>query len=279
MQQKSFLGLNPLGFHRLVYTEWGGMSQRPPVICVHGLTRNGRDFDRLAEALRGELQIFCPDIVGRGKSDWLSDPAHYNYPQYLNDTAALIARVGAEAVDWVGTSMGGIIGMLLAAQPNAPIRRLVINDVGPFIPVAALKRIGEYVGLQPEFADIEAIEHYMRIIYASFGNLSDSDWQHLAAHSWRVLPNGKLAFAYDPAIAKNFLDVHQDADFWNLYDRIRCPVLVLHGARSDILSTAVAEEMTSRGPKAKLIAFADVGHAPALMDVGQIKVVRDFLQA
>lgn len=278
MQQKTFLGQSSLGFHRVAYTEWGEPGQHPPVICVHGLTRNGRDFDRLAEQLQDDAQIFCPDIVGRGKSDWLTDPALYGYPQYLADMTTLIARTEADAIDWVGTSMGGIIGMLLAAQPNTPIRRLVINDVGPFIPLDALKRIGDYVGMTPEFADMSQVEQHLRKIYAPFGITNDEDWQHLAAHSTRIMLNGKLALAHDPAIAENFRKLEKDVNFWNLYDQIHCPVLLLHGAKSDVLSDTVAQEMTHRGPKAQLIRFPDIGHAPALMDAEQIKLVVDFLK-
>src|SRR6516164_3807630 len=162
MHEKQFYSLGPGGFHRIAYTEWGQASAQPPVICVHGLTRNGRDFDYLARTLEGDgRQVFCPDIVGRGKSDWLANPAYYNYPQYLTDMTALIARTGTESVDWVGTSMGGLIGMLLATQANTPVRRLVINDVGPFLPLIALKRIGAYVGQSPVFNDLEGVEKYM----------------------------------------------------------------------------------------------------------------------
>ncbi|MDX2028358.1 MAG: alpha/beta hydrolase [Alphaproteobacteria bacterium] len=279
MQQHFFLGHSALGFHRVAYIEWGRASARPPVICVHGLTRNGRDFDRLAETLKNETQIFCPDMVGRGQSDWLGDPALYGYPQYINDTTALIARTGKEQVDWVGTSMGGILGMLIASMPNSPIRRLVINDVGPFIPVAALKRIGEYVSLMPEFNGVEQLERHLRQVYAPFGALTDADWKHLAAHSHRTLPNGKLTLAHDPSIGKSFLALEQDVDFWDLYDRIQCPVLLLRGTMSDILSAETAQEMTRRGPKAELMEFPHTGHAPALMDVTQINVIAEFLRS
>lgn len=279
MQQHFILGQSVLGFHRMAYSVWGHAAAPPPVICVHGLTRNGRDFDRLAEMLRDEAQIFCPDIVGRGKSDWLSDPALYGYPQYVNDVTALIARTGKEQVDWVGTSMGGILGMLIAAMPNSPIRRLVINDVGPFISVAALRRIGEYVSLMPEFNGVEQLERHLRQIYAPFGALTDDDWKHLAAHSHRKLPNGKLTLAHDPAIGKAFLALEKDVDFWDLYDRITCPTLLLRGTLSDILSAETAQEMTQRGPKAQLAEFPHTGHAPALMDATQITLIAEFLRS
>jgi pimeloyl-ACP methyl ester carboxylesterase len=244
------------------------------VICVHGLTRNGRDFDYLSRALEGDgRQVFCPDIVGRGKSDWLANPADYNYAQYLTDMTALIARTGAESVDWVGTSMGGRIGMLLAAEANTPIRRLVINDAGPFVP-----RIGAHVGQSPLFDDLEGVEKYMREIYAPFGDLSDENWRHLARYGARAMPDNKLSLAWDPAIAQPFPAVNQDVDLWSAYDRIRCPVLLLHGLHSDVLPTPIAQEMTQRGPRAQLVEFPKIGHAPALMEPTQIATIAEFLR-
>jgi pimeloyl-ACP methyl ester carboxylesterase len=211
LHEKQFYGRGLGGFHRIAYTEWGQASAQPPVICVHGLTRNGRDFDYLSRALEGAgRQVFCPDIVGRGKSDWLANPADYNYAQYLTDMTALIARTGAESVDLVGTSMGGRIGMLLAAEANAPIRRLVINDAGPFI-----SRIRAYVGQSPVFDDLEGVEKYMREIYAPFGDLSGENWRHLARHGARTMPDNKLSVAWDPAIAQPILAVDQDVDLWS----------------------------------------------------------------
>ncbi|MBV8099933.1 MAG: alpha/beta hydrolase, partial [Verrucomicrobia bacterium] len=267
------------GFHRIAYTECGQPSAQPPVICVHGLIRNGRDFDYLARALEADgRQVFCPDIVGRGKSDWLANPANYNYAQYIADMAVLIARTGAESVDWVGTSMGGLIGMLLAAETNTPIRRLVINDVGPYMPLAALKRIAAYLESSPLFDDLEGVEKYLREIYAPFGDLSDENWGHLARYSTRAMPDNKLGLAYDPAIAQAFRAVNQDVDLWWTYDRVRCPVLVLHGLESDVLPTPTAQQMTQRGPRAQLVEFPKIGHAPALMDPAQIAIVAEFLR-
>jgi pimeloyl-ACP methyl ester carboxylesterase len=279
MHEKHFYGLGSGGFHRIAYNEWGQASARPAVICVHGLTRNGRDFDYLARAFEDDgRKVFCPDVVGRGKSDWLANPADYNYAQYLADMTALIARTGAECVDWVGTSMGGLIGMLLAAEANTPIRRLVINDIGPFSPLVALRRVGAYVGQSPVFDDLEGVEKYMREIYGPFGDLSDENWRHLARYGARTTPNNKLSLTWDPAIAQPFLAAEQDVDLWSSYDRIRCPVLLLHGLDSDVLPTPIAHEMTKRGPRAKLVEFPKIGHAPALMDPAQIAIIAEFLR-
>jgi pimeloyl-ACP methyl ester carboxylesterase len=279
MHEKHLYGHGAGGFHRIAYTEWGQASPQAPVICVHGLTRNGRDFDNLSLALEGDgRQVFCPDVAGRGKSDWLANPADYNYLQYLSDMTALIARTGADSVDWVGTSMGGLIGMLLAAEAQTPIRRLVINDIGPYLPLAALQRIAGYLESSPLFDDLEGVEKYLREIYAPFGDLTDEHWRHLARYSARTIPDKKLGLAFDPAIAQSFLAVNQDVDLWWAYDRVRCPVLVLHGFDSDVLPAPIAQQMTQRGPRAKLVEFPKIGHAPALMDSAQIAIVAEFLR-
>ncbi len=270
--------LGPHGFHRLAYWEWPGPKGAPTVLCVHGLTRNGRDFDALAEALSSRCRVVCPDIAGRGKSAWLSHPADYTYPVYLADMAQLIARLDVEELDWVGTSMGGIIGMLMASQAGAPIRRLVLNDIGALVAKEGVERIGGYVGRDPSFPDLAALEGELRRLAASFGPLSDAQWHHLATISARQKPDGSLGFAYDPHIGDAFRAVPAaDVDLWSVYEAIRCPTLVLRGAHSDILRRADAEAMTRRGPKARLVEFAGVGHAPALMAEEQIHVIRDFL--
>jgi pimeloyl-ACP methyl ester carboxylesterase len=277
MKTESYLGLGPSGFHRLAYAEWGNATATRTLVCVHGLTRNGRDFDRLAAALSERYRVVCPDVAGRGRSDWL--PAkQYSYPQYLADMAVLIARLGPADVDWLGTSMGGLIGMQLAAAANSPIRRLILNDVGPLIPKAALQRIGGYVGKDPHFASLDELEAYLRKVHAPFGPLSDQDWRHLALQGYRRRENGGFGLAYDPGIAESFLaGMKNDADLWALWDRIACPVLVLRGATSDVLTAATAKEMQKRGPKAKIIEFAGTGHAPALVAEDQIAAVRDWL--
>lgn len=280
MLERSLNCLGRHGFHRLVYYEWAGPAGAPTVLCLHGLTRNGRDFDVLAEALSAEFRVVAPDFPGRGKSDWLADPHDYTTETYAADTAALIARLDVAQVDIVGTSMGGIIGMALAAQPKNPICKLVINDVGPLVAKAGLKRIRRYVGLDPSFNDIAELEKALRWIFAGFGKLSDSTWRRLAEQSVRTKPNGKLGFNYDPKIAVPFKQgwIVRDVSLWNFYDAITCPMLVLRGANSDILRRADAEAMTRRGPRAKLIEFPEIGHAPSLTTPDQFACVRDFLR-
>lgn len=259
------------------YVEWGPPAV-PPLICAHGLTRNGRDFDDLAAGLVGsDRRVVCPDIAGRGRSDWLSDSALYSIPKYCSDMAALIARLDAPQVDWVGTSMGGLIGMILAAQPNTPIRRLVINDVAPEVPQAAMQDIADYVGQDPSFPDLSGLEAALREIHAGFGRLSDAQWRHLATHGAREKADGTLGLAYDPAIAEPFKAMIETVDLWPFWDRIACPVLVLRGAESPFLTADLAQRMTERGPKAQVMEIAGCGHAPSLMSYDQIAIIREFL--
>ncbi|WP_374385332.1 alpha/beta fold hydrolase [Dongia sp.] len=278
-RQKSFLGLSPAGFHRVAYAEWGDPQAARTIVCCHGLTRNGRDFDALAKELAKSARVICPDIVGRGRSEWLRDPAHYGYPQYCADMAALIARLDVTELDWVGTSMGGLIGMTLAAQAGSPIRRLVINDVGPFVPKAALLRIADYVGLDNRFSSLTSLETHLKKVLAPFGPLTDAQWQHLVAYGHRRRDDGTFGLAYDPAIAENVKKAVQDWDLWALWDRISIPTLLLRGGDSDLLLPQTADEMTRRGPRAKLVTFPGMGHAPALMAPDQISVIEAWLTA
>jgi pimeloyl-ACP methyl ester carboxylesterase len=277
MTARSFSSLGPHGFHRVAYVEWAGPPGASTLLCVHGLTRNGRDFDPLAEALSRRYRVVCPDVAGRGRSEWLSHGEDYGYPLYLADMAALIARLDVEQVDWLGTSMGGLMGMMLAAQPGTPIRRLVVNDIGPLIAKEGLDRIATYVGEDPSFPDLAALEAYQRRVAASFGALTDAQWRHLAEFGARRKPDGTLGRAYDPRIAEAFKTVTGDIDLWPVWDAIKCPTMVLRGAQSDLLRPADAAQMTQRGPKATLVEIADVGHAPALMDPAQIAIVEGFL--
>jgi pimeloyl-ACP methyl ester carboxylesterase len=279
MRAREMRNLGPHGFHRTRYSEWGDPANPRVVICVHGLTRTGRDFDTLAQALAPHFRVLCPDVVGRGSSDWLANPADYGYPLYLSDLTALIARTGVDSVLWVGTSMGGLIGMLLAAQPGNPIRKLVLNDVGPLVPKAALERLAQYVGKAPRLRDLDQYEAYLREVFEPFGPLTDGQWRHLASSSARSNDDGTVGPAYDPGIAAAFAGELQDVVMWPVWDAVTCPALVLRGTQSDLLLHETAVQMTQRGPRAKLREFDGVGHAPALMSVDQIEVVRNFLLA
>ncbi|HEX6002961.1 MAG TPA: alpha/beta hydrolase [Burkholderiales bacterium] len=284
MRSDHVLGLSAKGFHRIHYTEWGDPANPRVVICVHGLTRTGRDFDDLAQDLQREFRVVCPDIVGRGRSDWLPTPEDYGYPQYMADMNALIARVTAGTpqplICWVGTSMGGIIGMLLAAKSRSPIAKLVVNDVGTRVPKAALERLGAYVGRTPRFSTLEALEGYMRTVSASFGRLSEAQWRHLTVHAAKQLEDGTWTTAYDPAIGAPFQQRPlSDVELSVYWDAVRCPTLLLRGTQSDMLLEDDARAMTRRGPCARLVEFEGIGHAPMLMSEDQIRVVREFLRA
>ena len=282
MRENSVSCLSAAGFHRMHYVEWGDPAAERVVICVHGLTRNGRDFDELAQALLPDVRIVCPDVVGRGRSDWLQAKEAYGYGQYLADMTALIARVTAggapQHIYWVGTSMGGVIGMLLASSPKSPLEKLVLNDVGAVIPKAALERIAAYVGKDPRFASCRELELWLRVVCAPFGPLTDAQWRHLTGHGAKQHADGSWGMRYDPGIAIAFqAGPLADVDLWQPYDAIRCPTLLLRGALSDLLAKDTAVQMTQRGPRPALVEFAGIGHAPMLMAADQIAAVRDFL--
>ena len=279
-RRDSVLCLSASGFHRMAYVEWGDETADRTVVCVHGLTGNARDFDELAGALADAgYRVVCPDVVGRGASDWLADPEGYVLHQYVADMACLVGRLRVEAVDWVGTSMGGLIGMSLAGRPRSPVRRLVVNDIGPFVPTAALRRLEAYLGVDPAFADLEAAERWLREVRAPFGLLSDEQWRRMAERTVRRAEGNGFRLHYDPRIAVPFArTAGRDVDVWDVWDRITCPVLVLRGAESDLLLAATAEEMASRGPKARVVELKGCGHAPALVDAGQIDLVLRWLE-
>src|SRR5262245_49565657 len=300
-----FQSLGPHGFHHVAYTEWGPRDARHIVVCVHGLTRNSRDFDELARylAARG-CRVVCMDVVGRGDSDWMENKADYGFAQYVSDASTLLARVtaagpsllsrlqgagGEHVIDWVGTSMGGLIGMMVAAKPGSPIRGMVLNDVGPLIPWPALARLKLAAGGNgARFADIGEVERYLREACTSFGPLPDRQWHKLALHGSRRLKDGTHVLAYDPAIVSTLrsgggagvafgADFFFGIDLWPVWDAVKSPTLVLRGKESDLLLESTVKRMQERGPKMKVIEFPGIGHAPWLMTEEQIRPIADFL--
>jgi pimeloyl-ACP methyl ester carboxylesterase len=278
--------LSPAGLHAMAYTEWGDPANPRVLVCVHGLTRVGRDFDRLARALAAHYRVVCPDVVGRGRSDWLRDPMHYHVAQYVADMVTLIARLDVETVHWVGTSMGGLIGMMLAGQPGSPIAKLVVNDVGPTLDAAALARIGDYLGKPVRFASVDQAVDYIAAISVPFGLRSRDEWREITETVIRPASDEQgegWVLHYDQRIAEPFRAMTPEsaaaaeAAMWKLYEAIACPTLLIRGERSDLLTRATAQAMTRRGPKARLVEIAGVGHAPMFMHDQQIAVVRDFL--
>lgn len=274
--------LDNRGLHRMAYWEWGDASNPRVVMCVHGLTRQGRDFDTLARALCGEVRVVCPDVVGRGQSDWLADPMHYVIPQYVADMVTLLARLDAERLDWVGTSMGGLIGLGVAALKGSPLRRFVINDVGPTIEPAAIARIGGYVGRAAEWRTLDEAADALWQISQGFGPHTREQW--LALTRPQLKSEGEvLKPRSDPSIALPFKAVTPEmskageALLWQAWDGLALPTLLLRGAQSDLLSAATARAMAQRGPRARLIEFDGVGHAPMLVQPEQVEAVREFL--
>jgi pimeloyl-ACP methyl ester carboxylesterase len=278
-RERSFRSLSPHGFHRVAYREWGHPACPRVVVCLHGLTRNGRDFDALALVLSDRFRLLCPDMPGRGDSEWLPNPTDYVFPTYLTALTALLAHADVERVAWVGTSMGGLLGMVMAAQRDTPVTRLVINDVGPVIEPAALSRISGYVGLDPVFDSFAALEAHIREVSAPFGALSDAQWTDLARSTARQTADGKWRLKYDPGIAVPFRTATPaTTDLWAVWDAVRCPALLLRGAESDLLSPDTAAAMRGRGPKPRLVEFSGVGHAPMLLTPEQIAPVAAFLE-
>lgn len=280
--------------HRVGYWEWNqtGQVDHPHVIvCVHGLTRQGRDFDVLAQALSHHARVICPDVAGRGQSDWLADPMAYGVPQYAFDMLVLLTQVHAQypiaQLDWVGTSMGGLIGMAVAGTPDlalpVPIRRLLLNDVGPRLEWSALQRIGTYVGQSPRFASVEEGAAWLRVQSADFGPHTDAQWLALSEPMLRPGPEGGFVLHYDPKIAVPMQGMTQEqvvqgeALLWNLYDAITAQTLVLRGAKSDLLTAQTVQEMAQRGPKAHSVTLEGVGHAPTLVQPEQVALVKEFL--
>ena len=304
-----FLGLGPHGFHRVAYTERRNPEGRHLVVCVHGLTRNSRDFDDLAASLAARgCRVVCMDVVGRGDSDWLEHKQDYGFSQYLSDAAALLARLTAPPykvsllrrlqgasegprIDWIGTSMGGLIGMMIAAKPNSPIRRLVLNDVGPLVPWGALVRLKlASSGAGTRFASLDEVERHLRETCASFGPLDDGQWRRLAQHGSRRGENGTYTLACDPAIVNTLRrgrnagvefgnDFLFGIDLWPVWDEVVCPTLVLRGSESDLLLESTVRRMRERGPRVELVEFAGIGHAPWLMSEDQIGAVSEFILA
>lgn len=261
-------------FYRMAHVAWGDPSA-PTVVCVHGLTRTGRDFDALAETLAKTHYVICPDLPGRGASDWLPDPALYQPLTYVAALAHLLAPM-TQPVQWVGTSLGGICGMLTASLPGQPITRMVLNDIGPFIPAAALRRIRDYIGRTPEFMDIPELERHLRTIHAPFGPLTDPQWAHLAHTSARQREDGRWMLHYDPAIATPIVATEPvDVDLWRQWSSIHIPMLAIRGESSDLLLPETLDQMTKSGTEAYTV--TDTGHAPALMDGPTIDRIRAFL--
>ncbi|MCE3602306.1 alpha/beta hydrolase [Massilia sp. P8910] len=283
---KSVQCISPAGLHQMSYKEWGDEANPRVLICVHGVTRVGDDFDNLARALAGHYRVVAPDVAGRGRSGRLRNPQFYNVLQYVSDMVTLIARVTAnsgDGVDWFGTSMGGLIGIALASLPDTPVRKLVLNDIGPTLDPAALLRIGDYIGQDLRFPTFEAAARFVREVSQSFGEHSEDEWHKLASDVLRQEPDGQWVRHYDMGLALPFRSATpesaqaDEAMLWAAYDAIRCPTLLVRGEHSDLLSRETAAIMAGRGPRASLVEIANVGHAPTFIHDDQIAIARQFL--
>ena len=279
--------------HRLAYWQWGDVNAAHVVVCVHGLSRQGRDFDVLAQGLvqkaGGAIRVICPDMAGRGQSDWLIDPQGYQLPTYAADMLALLAHLKPQTLDWVGTSMGGLIGMVVCGQPGlplpVPVRRLVLNDVGPAIQWEAIVRIGTYLGRSVQFESLQQAADAMWAVSTTFGPHTPAQWLELSRHMVKPVTGtpGAVTLHYDPAIAVPFGAMTQESAaqgetmLWHLYDGIQAQTLLLRGAESDLLSVGTARQMAERGPQARLVEFVGVGHAPTLIAADQVQAVTAFL--
>ncbi|MBY4729488.1 alpha/beta fold hydrolase [Cupriavidus pauculus] len=277
--------ISPAGLHRMAYHEWGDPANSRVLVCVHGLTRTGRDFDALARAMSDEYRVVCPDVVGRGRSDWLADPHFYTVPQYVSDMVTLIARLNAERVDWFGTSMGGLIGMGLAGLPNSPVRKLLLNDVGPRIAAQAMERIGAYLGLPVRFKTFEEGLAYLQTISASFGRHTPEQWRELNSAILKPVQGAESlewGLHYDPALAVPFKETPPEAVLageamlWKMFEAATGPTLIVRGAQSDLLLRETVAEMVARGKQVSTVEIADVGHAPTFVDPAQIAIARNF---
>ena len=277
-RDETVLSIGRHGYHRIAYRDWGDPNGTV-VICVHGLSRNSHDFDPLAAEVSGTRRVVCPDLVGRGRSDWLADPTDYHLIQYNLDMTVLAARVGAERFDFIGTSLGGLIGIILAGSPNSPIRRLIVNDIAPEVPFAALHRLAAYLGTDRRFSDLSAVEAHLRETLAPFGPMTNSDWRRMAVTSSIEAKDG-FHLAYDPAIAQNFRRywLFINANLWRYWERITCPVLIVRGTKSDFLTPALLHRMIRQLPHAEVLEFEGIGHTPTLNASEQIDPIAAWLR-
>lgn len=298
MKQNYVLCTSLEGFHNMVYSEWEPIAtKRSTVICVHGFARNRHDFDPLAKFLseKGHA-VFCPDIVGRGDSTWFNNAKHYNYQQYAIDLNTLIARTNSKYIDWIGTSMGGILGMVLASLPNSPIRNLILNDVGPQLPVHTLWRLSQYIDNHPYFKNFIEAKSYLKKIYHGFGSLNEEQWDYITKHSImqckpklytvKLDPHIKPAKPSSQFMKELFMTPHKafegilfDIDLWDMWKNIRCPVLVIHGQNSDLLLNEHIEKMQVTHPSVTVMEIMDAGHAPVLFEQDQHEKITKWLAA
>lgn len=274
-----FWSLTTQGFYKSAYVDWGEIDNKDVLLCVHGLTRNSRDFDYLAKDLQQSCRVVCPDLLGRGESDYPGNPHVYNFAQYLTDMVAFLARIGAPKVHWLGTSLGGIIGMMLAAQPNSPIKSLILNDVGMIVPSMTLQRLQTYARNDHVFLSFHEAKSYFQTVLSTFGITDDVLWNHITQYGIKRDDQGHFRLAYDPAIGQAFINEPSPSLHLETYwQAIECPILVIRGEQSDLLLPDIITKMLYLQPNTKVVTLPHCGHAPSLMIPEHIQVVKDWLQ-
>ncbi|MFI4956374.1 MAG: alpha/beta fold hydrolase [Gammaproteobacteria bacterium] len=270
---------DPAGTHQMVYYEWGNPENPRVLVCLHGLTRNGRDFDFLAAALLNEYRILAPDLIGRGKSEWMKDPALYTIEQYVADLVGWMHQLGLKKVDFLGASLGGILGMLITVQPNSPIQRLLLDDIGPIIKKESANRLSEEVESNPTFKSLGELKDFLKHVYATTGTMEPYHWDHLLAHDHISLPDGTYARAYDPQLFMSFLPMlHGDIAFWPVFKAIHIPIFVLHGEQSVVLTPDICAEMKQYQPTITIVDLPGITHCPSLMDERIIGIVKHWAE-
>lgn len=269
---------DPAGHHHMAYYEWGDPANEHVLLCVPGLTRNGRDFDFLASALKDHYRILAVDLIGRGKSDWMKDPALYTIEQYIHDILGLLHHLHLKQVDYLGVSLGGILGMIIAAHPHSPIKKLILDDIGPEIKQSAVAKLSGDVGANPTFATLGDLKTFLKTAYGETGHLEPYHWDHLLAHDHIRLPEGGYARAYDPMLSKSFAPMQgQDITFWPTFQAIRVPIFVLHGEQSTVLTPDICTRMKTEQPTITIVNLPGIGHAPSLMDATHIRLLSTLL--
>jgi pimeloyl-ACP methyl ester carboxylesterase len=298
MKKQCFLGISNEGFHNVAYTEWGEANRDlPAVLCVHGYTRNSHDFDALASyfSMNGR-HVFCPDVVGRGDSSWFKNSNNYNFTQYMSDMNVLLALTKTHQIDWIGTSMGGLIGMMLAALPNSPVKHLVLNDIGPQIPLFGLRRLAKYAGKEPEFKSKEEAKQFYKSNFSEFGPLTEKQWNNFTNNSIEEKAPGRFVAKVDPGIKnpkstfqimsefvhhphKALEGIFFDIDLWSIWQQVKCPVLVIHGVNSDLLTPEIIKRMQRSHNKTEVYKVENAGHAPALLNTMEHEKIMNWLNS
>ncbi|WP_341754327.1 alpha/beta hydrolase [Candidatus Tisiphia endosymbiont of Dioctria rufipes] len=277
----NWLGSQYIPAHKIAYLEFGYPNNENVIICVHGLTRNAHDFDKIAMALSDNFRVIAIDYPGRGDSDVFKTKKHYNYQVYVKDTVLFFKKLAINNCIWLGTSMGGIIGYVLASKYKELIKAMIINDVGPFIPAAPLVKIGQYAGQTPSFVDLVSAKQHLKLIYSQFGISSEEDWDHLTKYSFIKIQDGKYKMHYDPGIIQGMnanADKPKNVDIWTIWNKIVCKLLVIHGAKSEILQQDTIEKM-KKTRDFDLFVVDYAGHTPSLMTDDQISYIKSWVNA